>query len=158
MASPRCCARSLWLVLDFIGRQSGVGSFPLGWPTKASVAKGKIHTACWATTTSLGVSSAQTQVTQPGTTKQTETFQMLPGPHELVCTLIMPATLWPFTQYQRLWSLSTGSKLSSVSPCMLVLVWAPLLPSASWSRTQCLTKISKQVSCGKSTVKAEALL
>lgn len=70
MASPRCCARSLWLVLDFTGRQSGAGSFPSGWPTKASVAKGKIRTACWATTTSLGASCAQTQATLPGTTSR----------------------------------------------------------------------------------------
>lgn len=139
-ASPRCCARSLWLVSDFTGRQSGAESFPSGWPTRASVARGRTRTACWATTTSLGVSSARTRATLPGTTKQTEIFLMLPGPRALACTWIMQATPWPFIQYLGLWSLSTDSKLSSVSLCMLALVWAPLLPSASWSRVMCLTK------------------
>lgn len=128
---PRCCAGSLWVGSGTIGRQSGVGSSPSGWPVRASAARARTLIACWATMTSPGVCSVLTRVTLPGITKWTKTCLRHHGPLGSVCTWTMLPTQWPFIQCQTPWSWSIGFRLSSLNHCMQALVWAPQCPSAS---------------------------
>lgn len=121
------------------GRWSGAASSLLVSPIKASVAKARTLTVCSGTTTVPGACFVPTPGTRPGTTRQTKTFQELPGPHGLVCILITLIILCPSIPSQKTCSSSTGFTPSSPSHCMPGLESEPLYLCAHQRRSHSCT-------------------